>query len=107
MNALLWFVAAWNVAAILFGLAGAARPAWRPLLARVVRQQATAALAASIVAILLGVFATLIGLSLGAAAPPAGSLLAALFWALGGLLPFTVGVFLRARRRDSPQLDVD
>jgi len=87
-------VASWNACALSLGLIGLYKPASRDRLARMANRQATAAAGVSVVCFAFG----LLGSALG---PVAGAILVAAWasWALGGLFPFTIVIFLRARKR--------
>jgi hypothetical protein len=90
-------VVAWNGLALLLGILGLFRPEWRPNLAARCGQLARAAVGLSVAGLVAGGLGTLIAPEVA----PAGIFFALVFWAFGGLLPFTVALFLRATRRDS------
>ena len=96
MTTFLVLVALWNAVAITIGLVGAVRREARRRLARVVSYQAAAAVALSVASLVLGA----LGVPFGAGG--IGGAAAAFFWAVGGIVPFTVGVLLLARRRGEP-----
>lgn len=85
----------WNAFALGVGVTGFFQPARRPALARIANGQASAALGISVVSFVLG-------LVFGAGYTPFGGsalVVAWAAWALGGIFPFTIALFLRARRR--------
>ena len=95
MQAFWIIVALWNAGALGLGVIGLYKPAARDRLARVANRQATAAAGVSVVCFALGILGSALG-------PVGGAILlvgAWAFWALGGLVPFTIAIFLRARKR--------
>ena len=94
MIVLLVIVGIWNAIAVMIGILGLFRRESRPGLAKLANRQAAAALAISLVCWLLGILGSAFGPIGGAAL-----VLAWLFWASGGLLPFTIAILLRASPR--------
>jgi hypothetical protein len=94
MRFVLVLIALWNLFAVAVGLFGVLRRAARPRLARITNVQASAAVALSIAALVVGLFGAVIPV-LG----PAALFFGWSFWAAGGLVPFTVTLLLRAQRR--------
>jgi len=90
-----WFIVAlWNACALALGLIGLYKPAARDRLARMANRQVTAAAGVSVVCFVLGTLGSALG-------PVGGAILVGAWavWALGGLFPFTIVIFLRARKR--------
>jgi hypothetical protein len=92
---LLLLVIAWNGAALVFGLIGLFRRHLRPALARLTGALATAAVGSSVAALVGGLVCTFLAPSIAGGA----TFFAFSFWALGGIFPLTVTMFLRAQPR--------
>src|SRR6478609_4302956 len=94
MRAFWIIVGLWNACALGLGVIGLYDRSARDRLARIANRQATAAAGVSVVCFALGSVGRLVD-------PVGGAILVAAwaFWALGGLVPFTVTIFLRARQR--------
>ena len=103
---------AWNGVALLLGIAGAIRRDSRRKFAKLANLQAAIAAGLSVGALVFGAvarFAALLiaGGSGSGAVPNAFILFGASFWALGGIFPFTIAVFLLAERRGAPETKSD
>jgi len=87
-------VSLWNACALALGVIGLYKPASRDRLAGAANRQVTAAAGVSLVCFALGILGSALG-------PVGGAILVAAWasWALGGLFPFTIVIFLRARKR--------
>jgi len=87
-------VVLWSACALGLGVIGLYKPSARDRLAQLANRQATAAAGVSVVCFVLGILGSALGSVGGAILVGAWA-----FWALGGLFPFTIAIFLRARKR--------